>query len=142
MHRYPALFILSCLTLVPLHHARATVLTADTVWQNEVLLSEDLLVPAGVTLTLRPGTTVRVAAAESTKTDPEYISPLTEITVRGRLKIEGTPRAPVRLIPDGGRETGEWAGVLIDGGEADISNCIINGAESAIYAIDATVRLD
>ncbi|HZV82950.1 MAG TPA: right-handed parallel beta-helix repeat-containing protein, partial [Geobacteraceae bacterium] len=37
---------------------------------------------------------------------------------------------------------GEWAGVLLDGGEADISNCIISGAESAIYAHDAALLLD
>jgi len=122
--------------------ASATVVTADTVWQNEVSITEDILVTAGATLIIRPGTVVRVTPAESTKTDPEYMSPLTEITVRGRLKIEGTPQAPVKFLPRDGKEAGEWAGILLDGGEADISNCTISGAEAALYAIDATLRLE
>ena len=117
MQKYLAfILILAALGLFWSHPAKAAVLTVDTVWQNEVTLSEDVLVPAGVTLTLRPGTVVRVVAAESTKTDPEFISPLTEITVRGRLKIEGTPINPVKLISQDGKNSGEWAGVLIDGG--------------------------
>ena len=130
------------LALVTPHRAEATVLTADTVWQGEITLAEDLLVPAGVTLTIRPGTIVRVTPAESTKTDPEFISPLTEITVRGRVQIDGTPQAPVRLLSRDGKEGGEWAGLLLDGGEAIIKDCTVSGAESAVYAIDATLRLE
>jgi len=141
MRTYLSLLLILTPLLLP-RLATATVLTADTVWQNEVTLSEDLLVPAGITLTLRPGTTVRVVAAETTKTDPEFISPLTEITVRGRLKVEGTDLAPVRLLPRDGKGAGEWAGVLLDGGEADIGNCTISGAESALHAIDSTLRLE
>src|SRR5512138_1806196 len=70
--------------------AVAGVITTDTVWQGDVTLQDDILVPAGVTLTIRPGTIVRVASAESTKTDPEFLTPLTEITVRGTLKVDGT----------------------------------------------------
>ncbi len=135
-------FLLILVSLLLTAPAGAAVLTADTVWQDEVTLSEDVLVPTGVTLTLRPGTIVKVAAAESTKTDPEFISPLTEISVRGRLKIEGTHENPVRLLSQDGKTGGEWAGVLLDGGEAMIDNCIISGAESAIYALDAVLRLD
>lgn len=142
MRPYLALIIMLACQLALPHLSAAAVLTADTVWQNEVILTEDLLVPEGVTLTLRPGTTVRVVAAESTKTDPEYLSPLTEIAVRGRLKVEGTLQAPVRLLPRDGKETGEWAGILLDGGEADISNCAISGADAALYAIEATIRLE
>src|SRR5512137_1641041 len=73
----------------------AAVLTTDTVWQGEVRLDEDVLVPAGVTLTVAPGTRITVSAAESTKTDPEYLSPLAEITVRGILRVTGTRERPV-----------------------------------------------
>ena len=75
--------------------SHAVTLTKDTVWQGEIKVEEDVLVPKGITLTVRAGTVVRVAAAESTKTDPEYVSPLTEITIRGTLKVEGTEKAPV-----------------------------------------------
>lgn len=52
--------------------ASAAVLTSDTVWQGSVTVADDILIPEGVTLTVRAGTVVTVAAAESTKTDPEY----------------------------------------------------------------------
>ena len=48
----------------------AEVLTKNMIWQGKVKVSEDLLVPEGITLTIRPGTVIKVVAAESTKTDP------------------------------------------------------------------------
>ncbi|AJE02480.1 right-handed parallel beta-helix repeat-containing protein [Geobacter pickeringii] len=120
--------------------AVAGVLTADTVWQGKVTVGEDLLVPAGVTLTVRGGTTVTVTAAESTKTDPEYLSPLTEITVRGRLVVEGTAGAPV-VFSGEGKKAGEWAGIIVDGGTATLSGCTVSGAETGAAVIGGTLRL-
>ena len=67
--------------LMPLQ-AGAVVLGKDTVWDGEVDIHEDIVVPRGVTLTVQPGTAIRIWPAESTKTDPEYLSHMTEITVR------------------------------------------------------------
>ena len=134
------LFIISFCILFPAF-AAAGVITKDTVWQGEVALQDDILVPAGITLTIRPGTIVRVATAESTKTDPEYMSPLTEITVRGTLKVEGTAKSPVLFTSAGGNKASNWAGIIIDGGAADLRSCRIMDAESALYVVDGTVRL-
>jgi parallel beta-helix repeat protein len=122
--------------LFPFSSAIAAVITSDTVWQNEVTVTDDILVPPGVTLTVRPGTVVRVSPAESTKTDPEFISALTEITIRGILKVEGSMEAPVSFLSSESDKKGEWAGILIDGGAADIKNCSISGADSALYSIN------
>jgi len=138
----PFKLILLLLILLPLYSTEAAVLTTDTVWQNELLLTEDILVPPGVTLTVRPGTTVKVSPAESTKTDPEFISPLTEIIVRGRIRIEGSPDAPVRFMPAESGNSAEWAGIMIDGGEADLNNVTITGADSAIYLLDARLTAE
>jgi nitrous oxidase accessory protein NosD len=134
--------LLLFLSLLPLQRAAATVITANTVWQNELLLTEDVLVPPGVTLTVRPGTTIKVSPAESTKTDPEFISPLTEITVRGTIKIEGTPAAPVLFMAAESGKGSEWAGILIDGGEAELKNCSISGADSALYLLAARLTAE
>lgn len=53
--------------------AEAMVLTADTTWRETVRLSEDLLVPAGVTLTVVSGAVVKAVEAEGTENDPEYL---------------------------------------------------------------------
>jgi parallel beta helix pectate lyase-like protein len=130
-----------CIALVAGGTAEATVLAGNTVWQGEVELKEDLLVPRGVTLTVRAGTVVKVLAAESTKTDPEFLSPLTEITVRGTIRVEGTAEAPVRFVPETGGRSDEWAGLLLDGGEAYVRHCTISGADSAVYALNGTGEL-
>ncbi|NJD90581.1 MAG: right-handed parallel beta-helix repeat-containing protein [Geobacter sp.] len=132
--------LISLWLILPLCSAEAAVLTKDTIWQQEQLVSEDTLIPPGITLTVRPGTQVKISPAESTKTDPEFISPLTEIIVRGKINIEGTPTAPVRFTSTETGKGGEWAGILIDGGDANVSNCDISGADSALYLLDARVE--
>ncbi len=121
--------------------SEALTLTKDTIWQGELQLNEDVLVPKGITLTVRPGTKVRVAAAESTKTDPEYLSPLTEITVRGALKIEGTAQAPVEFSGQENR-LGSWAGITIDQGVADMRSFRVHNADNAIHVLDGSLRME
>jgi hypothetical protein len=120
---------------------RAGVITADTVWQGEVRVTEDVLIPEGVTLTIRPGTVIRVVSAESTKTDPEYMSPLTEITVRGSLRVEGTATSPVEFAGEE-KKGGSWAGIVVDHGTATLAGCRIAHAEAAIHVFDGNLRIN
>ncbi|WP_459815216.1 right-handed parallel beta-helix repeat-containing protein [Geotalea toluenoxydans] len=122
--------------------AFATLLTADTTWQGEVTVNEDVIVPSGISLTLKPGTVVRVIPADTTKTDPEYISPLTEITVRGTLKVEGTRTFPVKFSSPGEAKNASWAGLIVDGGRAFLSGCSIDNAETALHVIEGTATVD
>jgi len=122
--------------------SQATVLTADTVWEGVVDLTEDILVPAGVTLTIVPGAVIRVSNAESTKTDPEYLSPLVELTVRGVLKAVGAPNAPITFVSAGERKEDAWAGIIIDGGNAYLKACHIESAETAVHLLNGTLELN
>lgn len=121
--------------------ATAMVITKNTVWQGEVVLTDDVLVPDNVSLTIKAGTVIKVVPAESTKTDPEYSSPLTEITVRGSLKAEGTPGSPVVFKVDGEAKQSSWAGIIIDGGTAHLHSCQVTDAEAALYVIDGSAQL-
>ena len=128
-----------CFILHPVT-ASSKILASDTVWKGEVSVSEDVLIPEGVTLTITPGTVIKVTSPESTKTDPEYLSPMTEITVRGTLRSDGRQNAPIIFRTD--KETderGSWAGILIDGGTASVSSCRIQGAETGIYVLKGTL---
>lgn len=134
------IFISVILLLFLCSPAQSAVLTKDTVWHGTVVITEDVLVPQGVTLTLLAGTHITVQAAENTKTDPEYLSPLTEITVRGVLRIMGNKQAPVEFISSDGK-AGGWAGIIIDNGRAEISDCSISDADTALYQTGGTLRL-
>ncbi len=120
-------------------------LLEDTLWQGEVLLDGDLMVPPGRTLTLRPGTTVFVVPSESTKIDPEWLSPETELLVRGSLIIEGSPERPVRFIPTSlpeGEKTA-WAGIILDRArDFRIRGMELALAESGVLAISASGILE
>jgi parallel beta-helix repeat protein len=113
--------------------ATCKTLASDTVWTGSVTVTEDILIPEGVTLTILPGTVITVTPAESTKTDPEFLSPLTELTVRGTLRAEGTDATPI--IFSGEKSTDEWAGIIVDGGNASLKSCKIRGAEAGVYVI-------
>jgi nitrous oxidase accessory protein NosD len=122
--------------------SQATVLTTDTLWKGEVVLTGDILVPQGVTLTIAPGTVIRVSSAESTKTDPEYLSPLVELTVRGTLRAAGDSRAPITFVAAGVRKESAWAGVIIDNGNASLRHCRIESAETALHLLNGSLDLN
>lgn len=147
---FPALllaFLTACTTAPPPVSPRqelAGVISSDLTLSGEVLLTGDLLILPGRTLTLQPGTTVRVRRSESTKIDPEYLSSYTEILVRGRLQAAGTASAPISFLPETAGKAGEllWAGIILDRAAGSIiSHARIEGAEQGILAISAAPHL-
>jgi len=120
----------------------AHVMTSDALWEGEVLISEDILVPEGITLTIKPGTNIKIAPTESTRTDPEYMSPSTEITIRGTLNVLGTKEAPVSFTITRGNESTGWAGIIIDSGTAHLRSCSIQHAETGISVIKGRLDLE
>lgn len=123
----------------------AGVLNGVTVFSGEVVLADDVLVPAGSTLVIRSGTVVRVRSAEGTKIDPEYLSAATELLVRGTLRAEGTASAPIRFVPlspPSGEEPA-WAGIELDGAaESSVVSVEIEGAETGILCIGSSPLLE
>ena len=121
--------------------AKSDVIKSDTVWSGEVSVTRDVLVPEGVVLTILPGTTVHVSPSESTKTDPEYMSPLTEITVRGTLRAEGTKESPIIFVISDGDKSSDWAGIMVDGGKVFLRSCRIENAETGLYVVGGSVKV-
>ena len=120
------------------------VVTGETVLLGEYLLVTDLLIPKGSRLVIRPGTIIRVRRAEMTKIDPEFLSSMTELLIRGSISIEGTAEKPVLIVPE--KETSAadpaWAGIILDNVEASsIRNARISGAETGLLMINAEVEL-
>ncbi|MCK5506468.1 MAG: right-handed parallel beta-helix repeat-containing protein, partial [Thermodesulfovibrionia bacterium] len=101
----------------------------------------DILVPDGITLTILPGTTINIEFSDRTKTDPEYLSSMTEITVRGRLNVEGKFGSSVLFRVKGGKGADKWAGIIVDGGSLHINRCTIQNAETGIYVLKGFVKI-
>ncbi|PLX93978.1 MAG: hypothetical protein C0621_06315 [Desulfuromonas sp.] len=119
------------------------VLRGDHRWQGEVTLAGDLLIPAGSSLEIAAGTTVFIRPSNSTRIDPEYLSPATEFLVRGRLRVMGEKGEMVRFLPESEIE-GEaaWGGILIDGGEATLQHAEIVAAETGLLALESAPQLE
>ncbi|MEN8135327.1 MAG: right-handed parallel beta-helix repeat-containing protein [Thermodesulfobacteriota bacterium] len=112
--------------------ASGEVLSEDTQWQGEIELQEDILIPAGVTLSVAPGTTVRIQPSENTRIDPEYMSHRTEILVRGTLQINGTGGDRVVFSSSSDDKSAYWAGIIVDGGQATINHTDLSKADAAV----------
>jgi parallel beta-helix repeat protein len=120
------------------------VLTGETVLDGAYLLVTDLLIPKGSRLVIKPGASILVRRAELTKIDPEFLSSLTEILIRGTVLIEGTADDPVIISAEKAASAADpaWAGLLLDRVElSSISNARISGAETGLLMIDAEVEL-
>ncbi len=139
MNKFFLMLIITTIFLFPLS-AMGMVITADTTWSGDVTVDENILIPEGVTLKVLPGTTISVQPSEGTKTDPEFISFLTEILVRGRLMAEGSEKSPITFHSTSGVRS-EWAGIIVDSGSAVLDSLVIRDAETGLDVISGTVAL-
>jgi len=136
-----AVFVVFILLSFDAGQGRAAVLDRDTVWSGKVVLQEDLVIPRGITLTIEAGTEVVVAQTDSTKTDPLYLSPLVEITVRGHLEAEGEEDRPVRFLCEKSSAGGQWAGIIIDEGNAWLRQTEIRDADVGVHIINGWAKM-
>ncbi|RJR22591.1 MAG: right-handed parallel beta-helix repeat-containing protein [Nitrospiraceae bacterium] len=113
----------------------------DTVWSGEIHINDDVLVSEGVTLTILPGTIVNIEPSDRTKTDPEYLSSLREITIRGRLNVQGTEAHHVVFRVIDSEASDRWAGIIIYGGTADIKWCTVRNAETGFQIYKGHLHL-
>lgn len=89
--------------------------------QEEVTLTEDLMVPAGTTLRVGPG--VRFTAQQNVKVD-----------VQGTLEVQGSEAAPSAFV--GAGEPDSWHGIVVaSGGSLTLDHAQVSGATYGIHAM-------
>lgn len=123
-------------------------ITKDTTWNGEIEITGDVHVPAGVTLTIAPGTTVRFKkiGAESDRNlfgieSPYY--PQAEIIVTGRLIARGTAVKPILFTSAEAKpQPADWAALNFLGSEGNVvENCRLEYAYNGVHAHGAHVLI-
>ena len=118
--------------------------SGDMVWEGTVTMTADVLILKGSRLTIRAGTQVNVVPAEGTKIDPEYLSSQTELLIRGKLDIQGTPEVPVRFVIVEASETEEiaWSGITLDEAEESHLRYVeLERAETAVRCVESSPEI-
>jgi len=112
----------------------------DTVWSGDVLVDGILTVAAGVTLEIRPGTTVRFTRFDS---NGDGIGEH-EIFIQGVLHAAGTAEAPILLtsteeVP----APGDWGAINMMASDVDnlLAHCIVEYAYRGFHAHFARASL-
>ncbi|CAB1063893.1 hypothetical protein D1BOALGB6SA_8678, partial [Olavius sp. associated proteobacterium Delta 1] len=113
-------------------------LTGDEAWSGEILLTGDVTVPAGVTLTIEPGTTARFLALNDDQGSGSNGS-RAELIVRGALVAEGTAEQPIVFTSSSSDPNkGDWYGIRLvaDANDASISldHCTVAYAAVGVAA--------
>ncbi len=100
-------------------HAPAVIGT-DTAWEGRVIVETPLTIPAGTTLTLRPGVAVLFRGGSG-------------ITVLGALRAAGTPEEPISFSAEGSEP---WDGIVFSSREhaSHLQGCRITAARAVTIA--------
>jgi parallel beta-helix repeat protein len=111
--------------------------TSDTTWGSAshpttVYISGDITVAVGATLTIEPGTTIKIA-----RQDNEHLGAdddLVEINVEGELVADGTAAHPIIFDSWVPTTTSDWLGIYFDSGSdgGTFDHCTIRRAECGI----------
>ena len=113
----------------------ADTIKTNTTWSDSIFVGGDIVVPAGVTLTIMPGTKVIVDTTDETPTGGTFDNKI-EIQVNGTLIAKGFPNAVIGFRSFKANPTfSEWKGIVVfQGGEVNLEYCEIRDASTAVDA--------
>jgi parallel beta-helix repeat protein len=109
-------------------------------WSGERRIAEFVVIPAGVTLRLSPGTTLRFAFVDR---DGDGIGDA-GMHVLGRIEAVGTPGAPVTFTSaEDAPQPGDWQGLVFDNSSGNVfTDCRLEYAQHALHAHFSSARLE
>ena len=117
----------------PLAYHGEQTLWQDTVWDGEVLIDGILTVAPGVTLEIRPGSTVRFTRNDS---NGDGIGE-NELFSQGTLRALGTPERPIRFTSAADTpRRGDWGALNMMTTESDnrLEHCVVEYAYRGFHA--------
>jgi parallel beta-helix repeat protein len=132
----------------------------DEIWQGEILITGDVEVPAGVTLTIEPGTVIRFTPERDDQHSPDEYSPsepetlhttIISIILFGTLEARGAPDQPITFTSDSDVPGDmDWQSIMFEeGGEAILEYVVIehgyfglqlNSPSAEVHVTNSTFR--
>jgi hypothetical protein len=111
---------------------------ANVTWEGTAFVPADRTVPASKTLTVSPGTVVRIAQTDASSGGADTLR--VELNVEGTLVADGTAASPIRFESWTPTTSEDWVGFYFDSqsGGGTFDHCNISRAE---YAIESYVPL-
>jgi hypothetical protein len=98
----------------------AGTITGSETWSGSILLTGDVVIEDGGTVTIQAGTTVRVATGDSANLEGNP-SAVEFVLKGGTLRVLGTSDAPVAFVSASGTPAvGDWGGIIMRFGTADL----------------------
>jgi len=122
---------------------KSGVITTDETWSGEVLVTGDVVVASGATLTILPGSTIRFLPGFDDQASGDYPS-LTEIRVIGALIAVGTAQQPIHFTSLAATPApGDWGRIWIESATADsqVGFADVSYATVGITAVSGHLRI-
>lgn len=120
------------------------IITKDTVWDGVIQVEDDVLVPKGVSLTIRPGAKIIIKEKDTSKNEPLFLSPYNEILIRGKIIARGEKNKPIIFSGAGKSPDGiYWAGIILDESEeCTLKFCEIKNAYTGIDCLESAFIIE
>jgi hypothetical protein len=125
--------------IVRIHNeSRGGTLIFDEIWSGEIRVTEDIIVPEGVTLTIEPGTVVKFKYYRGYK-EPGKRSNL--LVKGGTIRAIGTPEKQIWFTSDADDPiNGDWEGIsLVNTKDSEFNYVIVEFGELGIEQFDSEV---
>lgn len=117
---------------------RSGIISSDEIWSGEILVTESVIVPTNVTLSIEPGTIVKFKHYRGYKEPWKKTSLSVE---GGTLKAVGTPEKQIWFTSDAsGPINGDWGGIsLLNTDDSEFNYVIVEFGEIGIVQLDSSV---
>ncbi|MCP4362673.1 MAG: hypothetical protein GY796_32110, partial [Chloroflexi bacterium] len=112
------------------------VINSNTTWSQNILLTGDVTINSGVTLTIDPGVTVFFAAGSDDQSDGSWTDK-TEIHIHGTLEANGSEASPIYFASNAASPAvGDWGTLALrKDGDISLSHCMARHAEIGVQFI-------
>lgn len=119
--------------------SKSGILTRDEVWSGEILITEAVIVPKEVTLSIEPGTVVKFRHFRGYK----ELWKKTSLIIEGTIKAIGTPEKQIWFTSDADEPlNGDWGGIHLENtGNSEFNYVIVEFGEMGIEQFDSEVTI-